>query len=65
MIRRDETALVRAWIAWRTDRAVDDQVYLEFYDSVVRDHPRFARIHVFEVVDALVNAVEPDRRESA
>ena len=65
MLREDETALVQTWFAWRSDRAINDEVYIEFYDAVVRDNPRFSRIHVFEVLDALVNAVEPDRRESA
>jgi hypothetical protein len=32
---------------------------------VVRRSPRFGRIHVFEVLDALVNAADPDQRESA
>ena len=65
MIREDETALVRAWRVWQSGRAVNDAAYLEFYDVVVRSNPRFARIHVFEVLDALVNAADPDQRESA
>ena len=65
MVREDETALVRAWRIWQVGRAVDNDAYLEFYDAEVRTDPRFARIHVFEVLDALVNAAEPDQRESA
>jgi hypothetical protein len=65
MTRDDETALVHTWHAWRRGKVVTDDVYLEFFDDVVRRSPRFARIHVFEVLDALVNAAEPDQRESA
>ena len=65
MIREDETAIVRAWRVWQSGRAINDAAYLEFYDAEVRGDPRFARIHVFEVLDAIVNAAEPDQRESA
>ena len=65
MNRDDETALVHAWHVWRVGKIVTDDVYLEFFDDVVRQSPRFKRIHVFEVLDALVNAADPDQRESA
>ena len=65
MTRNDESALVRAWFAWRVEREVRDDLYVEFFDEVVRNNPRFAGVHVFEVLDVLVNAVEPERRASA
>jgi hypothetical protein len=65
MTRDDETALIHAWFVWKADKVVTDDVYLEFFDAEVRRSPRFARIHVFEVLDSLVNAVDPDHRESA
>ena len=65
MTRDDETALVHTWQVWRAGKVVTDDVYLEFFDDVVRHSPRFGRIHVFEVLDALVNAADPDQRESA
>lgn len=65
MNRDEETALIRAWQAWSAGKVVTDDVYLEFFDAEVHRNPRFARIHVFEVLDSLVNAAEPDRRESA
>ena len=61
MTKHDENALVHAWVAWRTGRDVKDDSYIEFFDAQVRNNPRFARMHVFEVLDALVNA-QPDRR---
>ncbi len=61
MTRHDENALVHAWVAWRTGRDVKDDSYIEFFDAQVRNNPRFARMHVFEVLDVLVNA-QPDRR---
>jgi hypothetical protein len=65
MTRHDETALVHAWVAWRGGRTIEDEAYLEFFDVEVRNNPRFQGVHVFEVLDVLVNATEPDRRESA
>jgi hypothetical protein len=65
MTRHDENALVHAWFARRIGREVTDDAYIEFFDTVVRNNPRFRNAHVFEVLDVLVNAVEPDRRESA
>jgi hypothetical protein len=65
MTRDQETALIHAWHVWKAGRVVTDDVYLEFFDDEVRRSPRFARIHVFEVLDALVNSVDPDHRESA
>jgi hypothetical protein len=65
MNRDDEIALVQAWHEWRAGKAVNDDLYLEFYDREVRSNARFARIHVFEVLDALVNAPEGDNRRSA
>jgi hypothetical protein len=75
MTKHDENALVRAWVAWRTDRHVKDDSYIEFFDAQVRSNPRFASLHVFEVLDVLVNAEphryprsaspNPPRRESA
>ena len=65
MTRHDEVALVNAWVAWRTGRVVKDDANIEFFDAKVRNDPRFRGTHIFEVLDVLVNAVEPDRRESA
>ncbi len=63
--RHDETALVRAWAAWQGGREAKDVSYLEFFDVKVRGNPRFKSTHVFEVLDVLVNSVEPNRRQSA
>ena len=65
MNRDDEIALVQEWHEWRADRAINDDLYLEFFEREVRTNARFARIHVFEVLDALVNAPEDGRRRSA
>ncbi len=65
MTKHDEIALVHAWVVWRASRVVEDDVYVEFYDKVVRDNPQFRGINVFEALDVLVNSVDPDRRESA
>jgi len=65
MTKHDENALVHAWVAWRSGRDVKDESYIEFFDSEIRNNPRFRNTHVFEVLDVLVNAAEPDRRESA
>jgi hypothetical protein len=65
MTKRDESALVHAWFAWRTGREVKDGAYMEFFDAEIRNNPRFRSAHVFEILDVLVNAIEPDRRESA
>jgi hypothetical protein len=61
MTRHDENALVHAWVAWRSGREVRDDSYIEFFDAQIRNNPRFASMHVFEVLDVLVNA-QPDRR---
>jgi hypothetical protein len=60
MTRHDENALVHAWVAWRAGREVKDDSYIDFFDAQIRNNPRFASMHVFEVLDVLVNA-EPDR----
>ncbi len=65
MTRHDEVALVNAWVAWRTGRVVKDDAYIEFFDAEIRNDPRFRGTHIFEVLDVLVNSVDPDRRESA
>lgn len=65
MTRHDEVALVNAWVAWRAGRVIEDEAYIEFFDAQIRDDPRFSGTHIFEVLDVLVNAVDPDRRESA
>jgi hypothetical protein len=36
---------------------------MDFVDEVVRRESRFATIHVFEILDLLVNA-EPERRSA-
>jgi hypothetical protein len=64
MNRDDEIALVQAWHEWRVGKAIDDDLYLEFFDRHVRTDARFARIHVFEVLDALVNAPDDQRRSA-
>jgi hypothetical protein len=65
MTRQDEIALVNAWLSWKAGRVVEDDAYIEFFDEQVRNDPRFKGTHIFEVLDVLVNAVEPGRRESA
>jgi len=65
MTRHDEVTLVNAWVAWRTGRVIEDGAYIEFFDEEIRDDPRFRGTHIFEVLDVLVNAVDPDRLESA
>jgi hypothetical protein len=64
MTRHDEVALVNAWNAWSAGRVVEDEAYIELFDAEIRNHPRFRGTHIFEVLDALVNASDP-RRESA
>jgi hypothetical protein len=61
MTRHDENALVHAWVAWRKGRDVEADSYIEFFDTQIRNNPRFASMHVFEVLDVIVNA-QPDRR---
>jgi hypothetical protein len=65
MCRDDEVALVRAWQHWRVDKPLSNDSYLEFVDKVVRRDKRYDRIHIFEILDALVNAPEDDQRRSA
>ena len=69
MNRQEEAALVHAWDVWRRGRMVSDEEYLEFFDEEIRGNPRFKGMHVFEVLDVLLNAATPDgapnRRESA
>jgi hypothetical protein len=61
MYRDDEAALVRAWQQWRGRTEITDDVYMEFVDKVVRRDARFDRIHIFEILDALVNAPDADQ----
>ncbi len=42
---------------------MSNQTCMEFVDEVVRCEPRFATIHIFEILDLLVNA-EPERRSA-
>ncbi len=42
---------------------MSNQTCMDFVDRVVRREPRFAAIHVFEILDLLVNA-EPERRSA-
>ena len=63
MTREDRSALLTAWLAWRAGRVMSNQTCMDFVDSVVRREPRFAAIHVFEILDLLVNA-EPERRSA-
>jgi hypothetical protein len=63
MTRDDRDALLRAWGKWNDGRAVTNQNCLDFLDQVVRPEVAFAGIHVFEVLDLLVNA-EPERQSA-
>lgn len=63
MTREDRSALLRAWLAWSSGRAMSNQTCMDFVDEVVRRESRFATIHVFEILDLLVNA-EPERRSA-
>ena len=63
MTREDRSALLMAWLALRAGRVMSNQTCMDFVDSVVRREPRFAAIHVFEILDLLVNA-EPERRSA-
>lgn len=63
--RDDEAALLREWRKWCVDRVASGDLYLEFCDAVVRRNPRFDGIHIFEILDALVNAMDVGRRASA
>lgn len=65
MTRQDEIALVTAWLSWKAGRVIEDNAYIEFFDDVIRNDPRFGKVHIFEALDVLVNAVAPDQRESA
>jgi len=65
MNRHDEIAVMHAWNAWLSGRVVADDTYLEFFDEQIRGKPEFGGLHVFEVLDVLLNATEPDHRESA
>lgn len=63
MTRDDRTLLLRAWLSWSSGQAVNNQTCLDFLDQVVRPDRRFAHVHVFEVLDLVVNA-EPERRSA-
>ncbi len=63
MTREDRSALLRAWLAWSSGRVMSNQTCMDFVDDVIRREPRFAAIHVFEILDLLVNA-EPERRSA-
>lgn len=63
MSKDDRAALLRAWTSWSTGRAMNNQTCLDFVDEVVRRDRRFSGIHVFEVLDLVVNA-EPARRSA-
>ena len=65
MNRHDEIAVMHAWNAWLRGRVIDDETYLEFFDEEVRGKPQYRGLHVFEVLDVLLNAASPDQRESA
>jgi hypothetical protein len=65
MNRHDEIAVMQAWNAWLGGRVVEDQTYVEFFDEQIRDRPEFSGLHVFEVLDVLLNTAEPSHRESA
>jgi len=66
MSRDEEAAIVAAWHAFIAGRTVDRRTYLDFLDTRVRPQARFRGLSVFEVLDVLVNAPEPEaRRESA
>jgi hypothetical protein len=65
MNRHDEIAVMHVWNAWLRGRVIDDETYLEFFDEQIRGKPQFGGLHVFEVLDVLLNAAEPDQRESA
>ncbi len=65
MTRHDEAALFRAWAEWQGGGDVNDISYLEFFDTKIRDNPRFKRADVFEVLDVLVNSAERNRRQLA
>jgi len=66
MNREDEAAIVTAWRAFIAGKTVDRRAYLDFLDTRVRPQARFRGLSVFEVLDVLVNAPEPEaRRESA
>jgi len=65
MNRHDEIAVMHAWNAWLQGRMIEDETYLEFFDDQIRGKPEFQGLHVFEVLDVLLNGAKPDRRESA
>ncbi|TDJ24004.1 MAG: hypothetical protein E2O54_12275 [Gammaproteobacteria bacterium] len=63
MTREDRSALLREWLAWSSGRVMSNQTCMDFVDDVIQREPRFATIHVFEILDLLVNA-EPERRSA-
>ena len=56
MTRDDEAAIVSKWLAWRVGKRVSNDLYLEFYETQVRTDKALKRIHVFDVLDLVVNA---------
>lgn len=55
MTKDDESAIVSRWLSWRVGKRVSNDAYLEFFETQVHSDPALARIHVFDVLDLLVN----------
>ena len=56
MTRDDESTIVSRWQKWRVGKRISNDTYLEFFETKVQSDPAFAHIHVFDVLDLLVNA---------
>lgn len=63
MTRDDRALLKGVWLHWSSGRTVNNQTCHEFLDQVIRPDPKFAHVHVFEVLDLVIN-VEPERRSA-
>ena len=55
MTREQEAAIVVAWQYWRLEKRLTSEDYLDFYETVVLRTKPLRRLHVFEVLDVVVN----------
>lgn len=56
MTPREASAILRLWLAWSPDRALDNHAYSDFVFEVVYRHAALRHVGVFEVLDVAVNA---------
>ena len=64
MTREQEVAIVEAWQSWATKRVLSSENYLDFYGAIVRRSKSLRRLHVFEVLDVVMNTEYAGPHES-